>query len=129
MKYLRILPFLAVCIILCYTWFTIATTDFSATWKHQLALGAAIVNLLIYFRNFKYGLIFTGVFLVLATFNFLGLLPEIAFTSYFVTIAGKEFSTPAIQTKSLLLLIGYLIVNTGYFINLYADWKYSKDSK
>lgn len=116
---LRIVPFIVLGIILFYTWWLLITTEYSATIKHQIALGLFLINLMLYFFNFKYAVFITGIILLLTTFNLLAFFPELVSSSYFIKIAGKEFSTPSMQGKSLLLMIFYLILNTGFLIDLF----------
>lgn len=104
------IPYIIVLAILLYTWTKILTIDYFATLKHEIGLGACLLNLLLYFFRYKYAVIFTGVILVLATFNQLALFPDIESASFFIKIAGKELSTPNIQWKSMLILILYLIL-------------------
>ena len=121
-----ILPYLLTVIVLIYTWSVIVTTDYYATLKHQIALILVLINLGIYFLKFDYGIVFTGILLLLATFNFIALFPDIVSSSYFIRIAGKEIAAPTIQGKSLLLMIIFLVLNFGYLIEMYANYKYTK---
>jgi hypothetical protein len=125
-KFTRLTPFLVIAIILSYTWYVIITNEFFATTKHQIALGIFVVNIAVYFIKFKYGVLLTGLFLILATFNLLALFPEIIYSSFFLGIRGKGFSTPSIQGKSLLLFIFYLILNARYLMDLYFDSRLNK---
>ncbi|MCC6286427.1 MAG: hypothetical protein IT249_00945 [Chitinophagaceae bacterium] len=121
-----ILPYLLTVIVLIYTWSIIVTTDYYATLKHQIALILALINLGAYFFKFDYGVMFTGILLLLATFNLIALFPDIVSSSYFIRIAGKQISTPTIQGRSLLLMIIFLVINSGYLIEVYANYKYAK---
>ena len=123
-----ILSYLLIVIVLIYTWFLIITTDYYATQKHQIALILVLINLGVYFFKFDYGIVFTGILLLLATFNFIALFPDIVSSSYFIRIAGKEIATPTIQGKSLLLLIIYLVLDLRYLIELYSNYKYGKNN-
>ena len=120
------MPYLLTVIVLIYTWSVIVTTDYYATLKHQIALILVLINLGIYFFKFDYGIVFTGILLLLATFNFIALFPDIVSSSYFIRIADKEIATPTIQGKSLLLMIVFLVLNFGYLIEMYANYKYTK---
>jgi hypothetical protein len=127
-KFIHIIPYLIICIILVYTWYTIITSDYYATTKHQIALGIAIINLFIYLLRFKFGVIVSGLLLFFAAFNFIALFPNIVTSSYFIRILGKEIATPSINWKSLVLMILYFVLNTRYLIDLYFDSKYPKSS-
>lgn len=124
-KYLKLIPFAIVCLLVCYTWFIILTTNKVASWKHNAALAIVSINLVLYFIRFSFGLLITGVLLLLATFNIISLLPETASTSYFIVIAGKEISTPPFQGSSLLLFVLYLFLTWNHFRE-YFDSKRTK---
>lgn len=119
----RIIPYIIICLILSYTWYVILSTEYLATWKHYFALGIAVLNLATYFASVNYGLAITFIFLLLATFNVLGLFPDIVYTSWFIRIAGKEIESPAIQGKSFLLLMLYIILNWLYWTDKYKVYK------
>lgn len=127
-KKVRFIPFLIVCLILSYTWFIILNTEYQATLKHQIALSIAVVNLIVYIFHFNYGLILTGLLLLLATFNAIGMFPDIVYTSFFMKIAGKEIESPAIQGKSFLLLILYFALSWGHWSDQYRSYKSSKNN-
>ena len=128
-KILHSIPFLIICIILVYTWYIIISLNYPSTLKQQIGLGIAIINLLLYLIHFKYGIIVTGLLLLLATFDFIVLFPIVTSYGYFIHIAGIEIKTPSIEWRSLLLTILYFIFNTGYLINLYHDYKDFKSGK
>lgn len=103
-------PFIILGLIVLYTWFKILTTEYFATLKHQIALGLFLLNFVLYTFRFKYGVLLTGVILVLATFNQIAIYPDIESTSFFIKIAGAEFATPSIQWKTFFLFILYLFI-------------------
>jgi hypothetical protein len=122
----RMIPYIIVCIMLSYTWYIILSTEYQATWKHYVALGIVVVNFVAYLMRFNFGLAITGALLLLATFNAVGLLPDIVYTSYSIRIAGKEMESPSIQGKSFLLFLLYLILNWSYWTGQYKVYKSSK---
>lgn len=126
-KIVRLIPYLIVCLILIYTWYVIVNTEYQATLKHYMAWVIAMLNFVAYFIRFNYGLIGTAILLLLATFNTLGLFPEIVYTTYFIRIAGKEIESPPIQGKSFLLLILYLILTCTYWLEKYRAYKSRKN--
>ncbi|MGF7232791.1 hypothetical protein [Arachidicoccus sp.] len=126
-KFIQILPILILGGILIYTWFIIITTDYFATIKHQIGLGVFLAILAFYFLKFKYGIFFTGIYLLLASFNIIAIFPVIISSSYFVKVGGMEISTPPIQWKAVLLLILFLICTGRYLNNLYVGYKNKRD--
>jgi hypothetical protein len=110
-------------------WYVIIATEYCATLRHKTGLVLCLINLIVYFFRFKWGIFLTGGMLILSTLNFLAFFPDIASSSFFIKIGGKRFETPSIQGKSLLLLINYFIFNTRYLIDLYSDYKHTKHPK
>jgi len=103
--------------VLCYTWYTILSSDYFATQKHKITLLAFGIVLVSFLFDFVYGILLAGVFLLLATFNVLAIFPSLSATSYFIKIAGREFSTPSIEWTAFLLLIVYLALDLRYLID------------
>jgi len=120
-RILQLLPFVLIGLILCYTWYVIATTEHFATIKHQVALGLFLITLAVYFIKFSYGVVLTGLILILAIFNVIALFPNLVTSSYFITIKGKEITTPAIQWKSLLIFILFLALDFTCLIELFKS--------
>jgi uncharacterized membrane protein len=126
-KIIQCLPILTLAGILVYTWYIIMTTDYFATLKHQVAMGLFLAALILYFIKFKYGIIFTGVFFILGTFNGIAIFPTTISSSYFVKIGDTEISTPTIQWKSFLLLVLFFVCTGRYLSNLYTEYKDKED--
>jgi len=122
-RVLEVTPFVILALIISYTWYLILTTDYFATIRHQIALALIVANLILYFFSFRYAIFLTGIILLLATFNKIALFPRIESTSFFVKIGGKEFETPSIQWRMLLLLIGYLIINFSFWLQVFGRRK------
>ena len=97
-------------LILLYTWFKIVTTEYYATLRHQIALALFLLNFVLYAVRFKYGVLFTGVLLILTTFSQVAIYPDIKSTSFFIKIGGAELVAPGIQWESFFLLVFYLFI-------------------
>lgn len=126
---LRLLPFLLGLGVLTYTWSMIFSPEYIATLKHQIALFLFFVNVAVYFFKFNYGIYFTGLIFLLATFNIIAIYPDITTSSYFIKIGNTELATPSVQIKSLILLVVFIVFNGGYLFEKYADFKYGKKEK
>lgn len=122
-KVIPIVPILILAGILSYTWFIIATTNFLATIKHIIGLGLFLAATVLYAFKFKYGIIFTGIFLILASFNVIAIFPAIKSSSYFVKIGEVEIATPFIQWKAVLLLILFFACTWRFLYDLYIKNK------
>jgi hypothetical protein len=99
-------------------------TEYVATWRHFLALGLIIFNVILYFVRFRVAIALTGVTLLLATFNLL------AFSVVIRTFQLKLFGvlTPEVQLISLLLLIVYCVLNFDFLVEWYLDYQEAKDN-
>jgi hypothetical protein len=124
-KLIAALPFIAVCVIMLYTWIEFATNMYLPTWRQYLALALVIVNVVVYFVRFRQAILLTGIILALATVNLLCFFAIIQ-TSW-ITIGSV--STPGIQLWSLLILGGWFAVNYSNLINWYLDFQEARKKK
>ncbi|NNV57311.1 hypothetical protein [Limnovirga soli] len=122
-RLIQAIPTLILSGILINTWIIILRTDYFATIKHQIGLSLFLLIVALYFYKFKYGIILTGFFLSLATFNAIAIFPDIISSSYFIKIGNTEISTPSIEWKSFLLLFLFFVCSGGYLISLYSEYK------
>jgi hypothetical protein len=123
---LRVSPFIILGGILAYTWIIIFSTEYMAMARHIALLFLFLINLVVYFFRFRLALIGTGVILLLATSGFLGLLPDIETNSFGIRLGSLNIKTPGINWESLALLIVYLVVNGGYLVDVYFEYKERK---
>jgi hypothetical protein len=124
-RFLHLIPFLIICISLTYTcWNSLSDLDV----KDHIALAGAAINLLLYLIRFKYGILTTGILLVLATFSLLRLFPVVITFKNSVQFNDIELHTPIIELESLLLTVFYFVLNKRYLVKLYYEYKKSKHS-
>lgn len=109
-KFIAITPFITIGIILIYSWYEMLTVYHYASPIKYVALIIFAVNVIVYFLSFKYGVVLTGILLILATINLAPLFTDVVRWS--LMMAGITF--PAIDWRTLLLLIYYLVINVGY---------------
>lgn len=124
-RFAHLIPFLIICISLTYICF-LKRGLIHSNLKQQIALGSAILNLLLYLIRFKYGILTTGILLLMATFNLLRLFPVVTIFNNSIQIGDVNLKAPAIELESLLLTILYFILNNSYLISLYHDYKKSE---
>jgi hypothetical protein len=115
--------------ILLYCWSVILFTEIEATWRHYLAVLLFIPLLILFKKDFKKTVLFTGVFLILGTCNLLTLTPSVTSNSYGVRIGSVEVWTPTFQLYSFLLLILFFLVNFNTLVNYYFDYQDEKKEK
>lgn len=125
---LRVLPFIVISLFVSYSWYMIFRKEYNAGNKQILGLILCLANGIIYFYKFRIGIAFTGIVLLLATFNGVGFFNVIEFNSFFLKISKLKVITPNIQLKSLLLLIFYFVINGGYLYEWYLEYKASKST-
>jgi len=83
-----------------------------------------LANGILYFKSYKWAVLFTGVILLLATFNLLTFYAETQ--TFGFSVAGVQ--SPEIQPWSLLLLVVYGIVNYNLLVDWYLDYKEGKQA-
>jgi len=115
-KLLRLAPFLIVCIMMIFTWNEIVLSHVGR-YRHLIAAFLFVINIVLYFFSFRYGVLLTGITLLLATFDLAAITYEIRSDAFFVAMAGLEISTPYIQPWSLLVLVVFLVINLKYLIS------------
>jgi hypothetical protein len=74
-------------------------------------------------------MISTGIYALLATFNLLTLTPNSEIRSVGVRIAGFAIMSPSFQSRGLLVLLTYAILNFDGLVNMYYDYKDAKAKK
>lgn len=120
---LRILPFVILCILTIATWRGLLAGGYIATTKHISALVLIIINLVAYFLSLRISVLFTGVILLLATFNILAFSVVVSSSSFFITFGGRELETPYIQPRSLFLFTLFLLLNLKYLLGAFSGAK------
>lgn len=126
-KIVHLIPFLIIFISLTYTCLLkkgLVHLDL----KQQIALGSAALNLLLYLIRFKYGILATGILLLMATFDLLRLFSVVTIFNNSIQIGDLNLQAPVIELESLLLTVLYFILNKGYLINLYHEYNKSDRS-
>jgi hypothetical protein len=128
-KKLLLIVLIIIAGILAYSWSIILFTEIVATWRHYLALLLFIPLLILYKKDFKKAVLFTGVYLILGTCNLITLTPSITSNSYGIRIGTVEVWTPAFQLFSFLILILFFLFNFNTLINYYLDYQDLKKRK
>jgi len=122
------IPFGLIAVLLLYSWVNFLTTDNYAQFSQYL--GLVLFLPLIYFlykdKTFKYVIILTGVYLVLATVNILSFLPFIMTNTFGIRIGSLNIWSPRLNGFALLLLITYSIFNFDNLVTIYHDYKETK---
>ena len=120
-----LVPIIIIGSLLAYCWIIILATDVTATWRHYVGMILFIGLILQFFKSISKANIATGIYLLLATFNGLAITPEIN-TSW---LAIGPLVTPPVQILSMGLFILYFIINLDPLIDIYLEYKESKNSK
>jgi hypothetical protein len=127
-KILFLIPFCIVTLMLVYSWFIYLLWGHGFFIRHYLALFLYVPLLYFLFKekSYKKILVCLGIYLLLATFNFIILLPDIESNWYGIKIATVEIRTPPFNFKIFLLFILYIILNFDSLTDIYLDYKESK---
>jgi hypothetical protein len=115
--------------LLIYCWTIFLFTDVAATWRHYLALLCFSGLAFLFFKDVRKTILGTAVYLFMGTCNLLALTPTITISSYGVTIGSLKLETPTFQLLSFGLLLFFLTVNFDALVNIYLDYKESKEAK
>lgn len=126
-KILIFTPLLSVAGLLLYCWTTFLLSETLATWKHYVGLLLFIPLVLLFFKSLPKVTIGLGIYLLLATFNLLAIMPAI--TTTWLNIGSSGLYTPPVQLSSLGLFILYFIMNLDSLINIHLDYKETKALK
>lgn len=111
MKYLQTVPIVIVCILTGCSWYELLSNGFPPRPQHWAAIILCAANVVVYFKNFRAGLVGTGIVLVLASLALISMTHEITHESYNVGIGGLKISTPSLNLPSLGLLLLHCILN------------------
>ena len=128
-KILILIPIIVIATILVYTWSIILFTDTSATWMHYTGLSLFTILICVFGKDLKKSIIATGTFLILGTCNLFTLTPSITTNSYGIKIGSVEIWTPAFQLLSFGLLVFYCILNFDNLVDIYLDYKETREQK
>jgi hypothetical protein len=126
-KILQLVPLLIVAGLLLYSWTTILANEIFATWRHYIGLILFVPILILLFKNMKMAVIATGVYLLLATFNFLAVTPSI--TTSWINIGSNGLHTPPVQLASLGILVLYLALNLDTLNDIQLDYREARKLK
>lgn len=110
-RVLSLLPFICICVATLICWYEIVINEYIATIRHIITPLLLLVNIGIYFFNFKKGLALTAFILLLASFGLIAITLEITEHSLFIKIGSLKISTPPIHYLSLLLFIIFCVLN------------------
>jgi hypothetical protein len=123
-KLFTITPFVISIVVLLNTVFIIFIGNSTIMLSHYLAIVLIIINLYLYIKKYDWGIILTGIILILGTFNVIAFLTEEGTSFFFFIRVGEnkiKISTPDMQIKILLILIFYFCINGKVFRNqMYA---------
>jgi len=108
---------------LSYCWLTILFTEIEAMWRHYVGIILFIPLIVLFKKDFKKAVLFTGIYLVLGTFNLLSFTLSVRTNSFELGYSSIEISTPTFQLYSLILLVLYFILNSSTLVNYYLDYK------
>lgn len=111
-RLIGLLPFLVLCSMTAYTVYFILDQNTVPLLRHISGFVLIAANAILYFFSFRYGRRFTGIILILATFNLAAFSPEIQWDSFGLRFGNFMLSTPGIQWQSFALLLFYLLANS-----------------
>lgn len=127
---LRILiPLLIIAGFVLYTWTLVLLRWYYPSLEKGLALILLLSLFHFYFTRHKWCVVFTGIYLLLVTFNLLSVTPATTSHSLGIGTEGRRLFTPGIQFTGLGILILYCILNFDQLTAIYLDYKEAKAKK
>lgn len=110
-KLILLIPFIIYTLAIVFCWYQLLFEDYVPTVKHTIALVLVIINIVVYFWNYNYGLILTGLMLVLGTFSLISISIVQLSGSFTIAYGDLAIDFPGIHYLSFLLLIMLCIFN------------------
>lgn len=114
-KILKASPTVVLGILLVYTFIDYLTSDVKIDYRVWIALLLYLTNIILYFFKFRYGVMFTGIVLVLATFMIAKFLPTLFSGMMSLDIEDSSVSIPYLEIRMFLLLVIYIIINRQFW--------------
>ena len=105
-----------------YTWFTLQTSDVNPLWQHWLGLFGIIAVAFACFRDARFGVLITTVYVILAIFSLFALLPSLTITRFNV----GPLPIPIGQPVAWPFFIVHICLNFNALVDYYLDWKENK---
>lgn len=118
-KIISIIPFFIATVFLLYCWEKIIAGENGITFRYTITLVLMVANAVLYFTNYKWAILLTGIILLLASSNLLSF--YVATDTINFTVFGIQ--TPDIQYWSFLQLIIYGVINYIMLVDWYLDYR------
>lgn len=109
-------------IIVVNTWFSMLTGQNRPVQEHYWGLALVLLTAVMYFIKFRYGILMTGISLLLGLFGLVVFLPLKSVTYYGITIGGVEIRTPYIVPTIFVLILLYAAVNGSSLVKFYDTY-------
>ena len=112
-KFVKLSPFLITGLVIIYTWINslIEYGEMLISVYHWIGIILFIVNIIFYIRQFDVGLLLTGIYLLLVTFNLLEVFETTDTFSFSFGSGDNKVKLPGIELKALLVFLLYLKIN------------------
>ena len=125
-KILLLIPLFIITGFLIYTWFDILFTDDIALWKHYVGLLLFIPVLILFFKNFKWSVLLTGIYLVAGMFYLFTITPWVT-TFNFLKIG--RVTIPLFNPPLFIIFLSYFILNFNTLIDMKLDYEEARKSR
>lgn len=126
-KLVRLLPMIMLFVFLLRTGYKWYTHQILLTPYHYWAIGFFLLNAFLYLVRFNFGIVTTGLVLLLATFGLLVFDPARIRLRYEIDANNSPvFKFPFFSPIMLFMLIFYIMVNWTFFSDVYRRYKLSR---
>jgi hypothetical protein len=125
-KILLLIPLLVVAGFLIYTWTIKIFTDEIAKWQHYVGLILFIPLIALFFNNFNWSVLLTGVYLILGMFYLFTITPGVT-TLNFLKIG--PLTIPLFNPPMFLVFPLYFLLNFNTLMDIKLDYEEEKELK
>lgn len=117
-NFLDFIPLFILTILAFNLFWKYASNEIGLQWKHVVGFIFLLVNIVLFFRNHRMGVLFLGLMLVAGLFSILSFSPVISTSYLYKEIGGTEIPLFYGQPVFLLLLVLHFILSLRYYIGI-----------
>jgi len=116
-KLFYLFPLSILVITILYASYIVSTTEIMFSAKHHLGIMFIVVCIIAMMARKDIGIYFTGITLLIGSFNLIAFTPTIEAYSFGFGFNDSSITSFKIQLFSFMVLVLYLIVNGKYIVN------------
>lgn len=119
---IKILPFVSTCGVVLFYWYMVASDDYIIVNKFIITSLLLFINIIIYFIDFRLGLVLSFIILLLSSFLLIIISLDVMEQQYTFTLNSHHISTPKFNPLSFMLFLAHLVLNRNLFKRIILNW-------